>query len=85
MASFCASITIKFDEGATFVFGSWLCIADWDDVLHRYFADDLMPKTTPPIAPALVAPTPARILPRTVSKKNNSETISRSYPTQRST
>ena len=85
MASFCASITIKFVEGATFVFGSWVSITDWDNVLHRYSVVDLMPETTPPTAPAPVAPAPTRILPRTVSRKNNSDTISGSYSTQRST
>nr|CAB3492390.1 unnamed protein product [Digitaria exilis] len=40
MASFSASIVTKFEAGATFVFGSWLCIANQDGTLLRELRDE---------------------------------------------
>nr|CAB3502307.1 unnamed protein product [Digitaria exilis] len=34
MASFSACINVKFDEGTTFIFGSWICTANQDGKLH---------------------------------------------------
>jgi len=68
MASLRASVVTKFDEGASFIFGYWVFIADRNGVLHRC-TDDPMPETTSPAipAPSPAATAPARISPRPIS------------------
>ncbi|KAF8781326.1 hypothetical protein HU200_000555 [Digitaria exilis] len=70
-----ASVNVKFEEGATFVFGSWLCIANHDGKLQRELRDEAVAS----------APPPAQITPRGSRKTPNFDTISGSYPTRRST
>ena len=87
MASFCASVITKFDEGTTFIFRSWVCVADWDGALYHSSTDCMMPEMTPSASPVPmpVAPSPARISSRPISKKHDSDTVSGSYLTRRST
>nr|CAB3446762.1 unnamed protein product [Digitaria exilis] len=40
MVSFSASIVTRFEAGATFIFGSWLCIANQDGTLLRELRDE---------------------------------------------
>lgn len=75
MASFSASIVTKHEEGATFVVGSWLFTAGRNGDLHRELRSSTNPATPPP----------ARIMPRLPSGKPESDMISASYPTRRST
>jgi hypothetical protein len=75
MAFFSASIVTKHEEGATFVFGSWLFVADQAGDLRR----ELRNVTTPTTAP------PTRITPRRSSNNSESDMISGLYPTRRST
>jgi len=86
MASLRASVVTKFDEGASFIFGYWVFIADRNGVLHRCM-DDPTPETTSPAipAPSPVATAPAQISLCPISKKHDSDTVPGSYPTQRST
>ena len=72
MASFSASIVTKHEEGATFVFGPWLFVADQNGDLRREDRDDAAPTSGHP----------ARITPRRPSIEFESDTISGSYPTR---
>nr|CAB3504318.1 unnamed protein product [Digitaria exilis] len=75
MASFSASIVTKFEAGASFVFGSWLCIANQEGELQHQLRDEV------------AAPASSRVqtTPRGSRKIPNSDTIPGSYPTRRST
>ena len=53
MASFSASIVTKHEEGATFVFGPWLFIANKNGDLCREDRDDVGSPRTDHAAPAL--------------------------------
>ena len=52
MASFGASIVTKHEEGATFVFGSWLFIADCNGDLRPQDDDAPILTSTPAVQPA---------------------------------
>nr|CAB3503784.1 unnamed protein product [Digitaria exilis] len=75
MASFSASIATKFEAGASFVFGSWLCIANQEGELQHQLRDEV----------ASPASSRVQTTPRGSRKIPNSDTISGSYPTRRST
>nr|CAB3476548.1 unnamed protein product [Digitaria exilis] len=75
MASFSASIVTKFEAGATFVFGSWLCTANQEGELQHQLRDVVAAPASPH----------AQTTPRGSRKTLNSDTISGSYPTRRST
>src|SRR5690348_153883 len=75
MASFSVSTVTKHEVGATFVFGPWLFIANQNGDLCREDRDDVAPTSGHP----------ARITPRRPSIEFESNTISGSYPTRRST
>ncbi|KAF8666369.1 hypothetical protein HU200_053472 [Digitaria exilis] len=70
-----ASIVTKFEAGASFVFGSWLCIANQEGELQHQLRDEV----------AAPAPPRAQVTPQGSRKIANSDTISGSYPTRRST
>nr|CAB3466544.1 unnamed protein product [Digitaria exilis] len=75
MATFSASIVTKFEAGASFIFGSWLCTANQEGELQRQLRDEAVASTPPH----------AQIAPRGFRKTPDSDTISGSYPTRRST
>ncbi|KAF8756316.1 hypothetical protein HU200_011103 [Digitaria exilis] len=70
-----ASIVTKFEAGASFIFGSWLCTANQEGELQRQLRDEAVASTPPH----------AQIAPRGFRKTPDSDTISGSYPTRRST
>nr|CAB3498769.1 unnamed protein product [Digitaria exilis] len=65
MASFSASIVTKFEAGASFVFGSWLCIANQEGELQHQLRD---------VVAALASPR-AQTTPQGSRKTLNSDTI----------
>lgn len=75
MVSLCASIMLKFDEGNTFIFGSWTCIANWDGVLNRHLIGDIEPDPISVVWSTL----------RLAAKRCVPDMITASYPTRRST
>nr|CAB3447312.1 unnamed protein product [Digitaria exilis] len=81
-----ASVNVKFEEGATFIFGSWLCTANQDGklrhelryvmiALRREFRDETMASPPPP----------ARVTVRRSLRVSDSDTILGLYPTRMST
>jgi hypothetical protein len=46
IASF--KLAVAFEEGATFVFGSWICVADSVGNFHHYLMDTEKPETPAP-------------------------------------
>nr|CAB3475791.1 unnamed protein product [Digitaria exilis] len=51
-----ASVNVKFEEGATFIFGSWLCTANQDGKLQHELRDVTIASAPPP---AQTTPVPA--------------------------
>ncbi|KAF8725758.1 hypothetical protein HU200_020310 [Digitaria exilis] len=70
-----ASIVTKFEAGASFIFGSWLCIANQEGELQHHLRDEAAAPALPRVQTA----------PQRSRKTPNSDTISGSYPTRRST
>nr|CAB3504499.1 unnamed protein product [Digitaria exilis] len=86
MASFSTSVNVKFEEGATFIFGSWLCTANQDGKLRHELRDVTIALRRELCGETMASPPPpARVTVRRSSRVSDSNTIFGSYPTRRST
>nr|CAB3499174.1 unnamed protein product [Digitaria exilis] len=86
MASFSASVNVKFEEGATFIFGSWLCTANQDGKLRHELRDVTIALRRELCGETMASPPPpVRVTVRRSSRVSDSNTIFGSYPTRRST